>query len=270
MAPLAPLAQAVPQAPLAYTMPPLAAAPAMPGVFPPSRATFELPPAAMPSPLAPVGRASPFDLPAAQPLPDLLRPAEAEASADAVPALQPGGIALPFDPRAKAALPFELPDDTHAPLTFDLPAAAPVPLEFSRPAPMPFEAPRNAPPLPPLPEAPRAAADDQPPGGLREAEAAPLDVNEIQTEVPLHIPCPSGHTLEVTRDVLGKEVMCPYCRKRFLPLWERSLEYRRQKAQIRVREENQLGRIWLSGAIVAAIVVLAAVIAMIVSIAGQH
>ena len=93
---------------------------------------------------------------------------------------------------------------------------------------------------------------------------------EVQAEVPLHIPCPSGHTLEVTRDVLGKEVMCPFCRKRFLPVWERSLEYLRQRAQIRVREENQLGRIWLSGAIVAAIVVLAALIALINFIAAQH
>ena len=70
------------------------------------------------------------------------RPAAAEA-AEAVPAMQPGGIALPFDPRAKAALPFELPDGTHAPLSFGLPAPAPVPLEFSRPAPMPFEVPRS-------------------------------------------------------------------------------------------------------------------------------
>ena len=100
--------------------------------------------------------------------------------------------------------------------------------------------------------------EDQPAEGLLEAEAAPLDVAEVQAEVPLHIPCPAGHILEVTRDVLGKEVLCPFCRKRFLPLWERSLEYRRQKAQIRIREENQLGRVWLTMAIVAAVAVLVA------------
>ncbi len=253
-------------------MPPLAAAPAMPGVPLPARAPFELPPAAMPPPMAPAGRTSAFDLPAAQPMPNLAMPPPAAAAppADVVPAMQPGGIALPFDPRAKAELPFELPDDTHAPLTFDLPAAAPMPLDFSRPAPPPLVAPQIEPALPPLPGRRPAPADDQPADDLLEAEAAPLDVVEVQAEVPLHIPCPSGHTLEVTRDVLGKEVMCPFCRKRFLPVWERSLEYLRQRAQIRVREENQLGRIWLSGAIVAAIVVLAALIALINFIAAQH
>jgi hypothetical protein len=69
---------------------------------------------------------------------------------------------------------------------------------------------------------------------------------------------------------LGKEVMCPFCRKQFLPLWERSVEYRRQRAQIRLRDENQLGRLWLSGAIVAAIVVLAALIVLINFIAAPH
>ena len=91
----------------------------------------------------------------------------------------------------------------------------------------------------------------------------------MQAEVPLHVPCPSGHTLEVTRDILGREVLCPYCRKRFLPLWEKSLEYRREKAKQRMREETQLGRLWLTLAIVATIMVLGIVIAVI-AIAIHH
>ena len=115
-----------------------------------------------------------------------------------------------------------------------------------------------------------AMAPAEPPGEeLAEAEPAPLNVIEMQAEVPLHVPCPSGHTLEVTRDILGQEVLCPYCRKRFLPLWEKSLEYRREKAKQRMREENQLGRLWLTLAIVATIMVLGIVIAVI-AIAIHH
>ena len=65
-------------------------------------------------------------------------------------------------------------------------------------------------------------------------------------------------------------MLCPYCRKRFLPQREKSLEYRREQAQRQSREDDQLGRIWLSGAIVAAIVVVAALIALIAAIAGQR
>ncbi len=172
-------------------------------------------------------------------MPDPLKktPSADEASSEAVPALQPGGIALPFDPRAKRSLPFDLPEDGSDPFAsssrassgFDLPEAAPLQFELPKPAPLPFEMPGGEPSLPAARVPPIPPRGDRPGGELLEAEAAPLDVAEVQAEVPLHIPCPSGHVLEVTRDILDQEVMCPYCRKRFLPQWEKSLEYRREQ-----------------------------------------
>jgi hypothetical protein len=211
-----------------------------------------------------------FEMPPMQPLAPALPgppPPASEAASEAVPALQPGGIALPFDPLAKASLPFELPDLAATPITFGPLSRPPVepgpPAAAAAPPPLPFtESMASAEPALPPGHPPRDV--------LRQAAPAPLNVIEIQAAVPLHVPCPAGHTLEVTRDLLGKEVLCPYCRKRFLPVWEKSLEYRRQKAKERIREETQLGRMWLTGAIVAAIAVLALIITLIANIVGKH
>ena len=144
--------------------------------------------------------------------------------AESVSAAQPGGIDLPFDPRAKEDLPFELPDDTRSPLSF-----APQP-----PEPAPFEPPLAVPPTlaapPPLP----AAADFPvvpPVEELPEAQPAPLFEVETEVKTTFHVLCPSGHKLEVTRDMLGKEAMCPYCQKQFMVQVGRSLEFQRKRAQ---------------------------------------
>jgi hypothetical protein len=202
-----------------------------------------------------------FDL--SRPQPFSLEPPAAKSPLESVPAAQPGGIDLPFDPRAKDDLPFNLtlPDDTRSPFPLDLPAREPLPFELPQAEPA-------------LPEAMPAAASDMPGffGGpppaeqLPEAEPAPLDVAEEPAEPLFHIPCPSGHRLELTRDMLGKEAICPYCQKPFMLNVERSVEYQQQRAQRVAKEEMKLGRIWLNAAIVAAVLVVAALLILLYSL----
>jgi uncharacterized Zn-finger protein len=235
------------------------------------RAAFEMPPA-QPFSLSPsVGGATPLDYPrAAPPAPET--PA-AKAPEESAPALQPGGIDLPFDPRAQAALPFELPDDHGNPFSFEPSAKPSSSFELPAMGPLPFETAADESPQLELPglfhaeeTAPALPAAEP---ALPEAEAAPLDIEQIQTEVPLHIPCPAGHPLEVFRAMLGKEAVCPYCRKRFVLQLEQSLEYRQKQAKRQDRAERKMGLIWLSGAIVAAVLVVGGLIALIVMSAGH-
>jgi hypothetical protein len=241
------------------------------------RAAFELPP---PQPLSfgsPGIGVSQFDLPRTPQAP----PAEAvkppppteEPPADAAPATIPGGVSLPFDPRAQEALPFDLPDDTSSPISFELPATSPrsgsSPLELPEPAPFSFELP-NAPPAPfeRLQQSPPLA--DRAEGELPEAELAPpeappLDLGRVQPDELLHIFCPTGHRLKISRNLLGKEAVCPACKQRFLVRLGNTREFQRQKAKRRASEEGRMARIWLSIAIVAAVLVVAGMIMLIVS-----
>jgi hypothetical protein len=134
-----------------------------------------------------------------------------------------------------------------------LPPAGPPPLEA---------APDTPPPLPGLSGA-------EPVEELPEAQPAPLDLLESRAKATLHVLCPSGHTLEVTRDMLGNEAMCPQCQKKFLLRVSRSLEYQWKKAQTIARKEKKLGQIWLSVAIVAAVLVVAALVTLLMSGTGH-
>ena len=225
-------------------------------VLPPQPAPAPMPPGPMqqwPAPQAPM-RQAPVQqpLPRAEPLPPMAPraldlPPQPALAAPPVASLPPppeadessfGGLG--FDPLAKAALPFELPD------------AEPI-RGLQRPAPSQFfDLTASAPPAStPMND----AAADLPSGGAETAaETSPLEFLDGVTqpeadavpvssgEAVLHVLCPSGHPLETAREMLGKTAICPLCKKQFQLKYERSVEFRRKQQIRREREEEELGR----------------------------
>jgi hypothetical protein len=80
----------------------------------------------------------------------------------------------------------------------------------------------------------------------------------------LHIACPRGHVLEVSESMLGQRVVCPKCNQFFVLSADASLERKREMERLQHERDAKLARIWLSRAIWAAVVVVAALVGMVV------
>ncbi|MDO4584830.1 MAG: hypothetical protein Q4D62_12085 [Planctomycetia bacterium] len=72
----------------------------------------------------------------------------------------------------------------------------------------------------------------------------------------LHIPCPHGHLLEVPREMLGEDVMCPHCKAQYKLLLENSVEFRKEQLEKTALEEAKLAKQWLQWAIIASVLVV--------------
>ena len=83
----------------------------------------------------------------------------------------------------------------------------------------------------------------------------------------LHIPCPAGHMLETPRNMLGQEVLCPFCKQRFYLQYERSVEYQQAKQLAEEKFEQRRGRIWMAWAVAAAVIAIAGIVGLILAIA---
>jgi hypothetical protein len=83
-------------------------------------------------------------------------------------------------------------------------------------------------------------------------------------EKRLQIRCPNGHVLPVTESLLGQRVVCPKCNECFLLTAEQSLEHRREADRRRQEEEALQARRWLTRAIAAAVLVVAALATLMV------
>jgi hypothetical protein len=169
---------------------------------------------------------------------------------ESVPGQPSGQFVLPFDPNEKASLPFELPG---GPEPFP-PAASPTGM------------PGMGAPIAQDPEGAQLAGQEEefapaPPMKRSKRIAVPELEDEIQPK-QMHIPCPSGHPLEITNEMLGKTAECPLCGKRFRLRYEDSLEFRRRKAKLQEKQDAKSGQIWLAWAILAAVVVLGLLVAM--------
>lgn len=79
------------------------------------------------------------------------------------------------------------------------------------------------------------------------------------------IPCPNGHPLTTPYSTMGDEVLCPHCGEQFTLAYTDSLEYKRDVELKQAMRDAQLGRKWLTWAIVAAVVVLALVLGLIIA-----
>lgn len=84
---------------------------------------------------------------------------------------------------------------------------------------------------------------------------APASAAPSEPEL-LHIPCPNGHELETSLDMLDQVVLCPRCQAQFKLRRKNSVEYKRLEAEReRIREAN-LNKVWLQGAIVAVVLIV--------------
>lgn len=72
----------------------------------------------------------------------------------------------------------------------------------------------------------------------------------------LHIPCPQGHLLEVPRDMIGEDALCPYCKVQYKILLENSVEYRKEQLEKTALEEAKLAKKWLQWAIIATVLLV--------------
>lgn len=107
-----------------------------------------------------------------------------------------------------------------------------------------------------------AAAEETP----EETKAPVFAAAEVAREPDLlHIPCPKGHELEVPRDMLGQEVLCPHCNAQFLLKERDSVEFKRRRDEEQTRRDIRLGNAWLNWAIIIAVLVVLGLIIMIAS-----
>lgn len=84
----------------------------------------------------------------------------------------------------------------------------------------------------------------------------------------LHIPCPNGHELETPREMLGQDVLCPYCQAQFRLREKDSVEFKRKRAAERERKERQRSRAWFNWAIVALVLVVLGILFLVFSSSG--
>lgn len=85
----------------------------------------------------------------------------------------------------------------------------------------------------------------------------------------LHIPCPQGHELEVPPDMLGQDVMCPHCQTQFRLRDKDSVEYKEKKRKEMELKDYKSGQLWMTWAVIVAVVVLLGLAVMIGISASQ-
>jgi hypothetical protein len=93
-----------------------------------------------------------------------------------------------------------------------------------------------------------------------EPEASPLESSEPRV---LHIPCPNGHELETPEEMLGTEVLCPFCGEQFELRYKDSVEHKRERAMEREMKDIKTGNLWFNWAIVVAVIVLVGLVTLI-------
>ena len=72
----------------------------------------------------------------------------------------------------------------------------------------------------------------------------------------LHIDCPNGHELEVPRDMLDQDALCPKCDVQFRLRETDSVEYQRKKEVEKETRERRVENAWLNWTIALGIIVL--------------
>ena len=81
----------------------------------------------------------------------------------------------------------------------------------------------------------------------------------------LHIACPNGHVLAVTRDLLHEEAICPHCDESFELLERNSVEAKTKRAEQAERRAEKAERVYLYWGIAIAVVVLGGIIGLSIS-----
>jgi len=131
-------------------------------------------------------------------------------------------------------------------------------------APPPLEVEPEAEPLPDVGQAQHREEEDIEGFAIHTGDETP----EADDHVPdfesgnanqdeLHIPCPNGHVLAVTRDMLDEEALCPFCDEQF-ELKERhsqeAIEKRELQAEKREEKQERVYLYWGIGIMVLGII----------------
>ncbi len=82
-----------------------------------------------------------------------------------------------------------------------------------------------------------------------------------------HIPCPNGHALETTPEMLGKFAMCPQCQAKFKLDRRQSIEFLAAEEERLAKRETRLEKRWLNGTIIA-VVLTVLLLGLLFALAG--
>ncbi len=102
-----------------------------------------------------------------------------------------------------------------------------------------------------------------------QGEKAELEIGDPQTNKILHSICPSGHILEIDRDMIGQQAMCPYCRKTFDIRLEKTVEYLNKKKKAEALADTKMARFYFQFAIIGAVLAVIFIVIMICLMIGR-
>ncbi len=88
---------------------------------------------------------------------------------------------------------------------------------------------------------------------------------EIENKDELHIPCPNGHVLAVTRDLLQEEAICPHCDAEFELVERNSIEAKQKRAEQADRRAEKAERVFLYWGIGVAVIVVGTIIGLAIA-----
>ena len=94
-----------------------------------------------------------------------------------------------------------------------------------------------------------------------ETETSDFENNNANQD-ELHIACPNGHVLLVTRDLLHEEAICPHCNVSFELLERNSIEAKTRKAEQAERRAEKVERVFLYWGIAIAVLVIGGMIGL--------
>ena len=182
----------------------------------------------------------------------------------------PGSVPPPVEPPPVAGPGFQPPP---APPEFQAPPAPPAPPGYQAPPPAPgFQAPPVYDPTavgPGFEPSPEFFPEIQTRPALQPSVGVPPDAASFDLSGPgqqpiVHIICPSGHSLDTPREMLGQEAICPFCQVQFLLRYEDSVEHGERLARQQEFEEINKGKRWMQLAIAAAVLVVFGLIALMI------
>lgn len=93
--------------------------------------------------------------------------------------------------------------------------------------------------------------------------AQKMDIGDPDEDERLHCLCPTGHPLDIDRNMIGQKAMCPYCQKTFVITLERTVEYINKKKRAEELEDKKTAKLLFQWAIVAIVLAVIFIVVMI-------
>jgi len=117
-------------------------------------------------------------------------------------------------------------------------------------------------------DAPSAEFAWSPARGSRPKRASQVEF-ATESDEPLHIPCPNGHELEVPREMLEQDALCPTCQLQFRLRAKDSIEHKRRQREAYERRQHKLGQAWLNWSVTIAVIVILGLLVLLALRAGK-